>query len=87
MGTDGNGKIRIRESAALRRFTDPNTAGQKGQLRDGKVPTAKGFMQWAGLPAENLYADYEFLYSRHSKYFASQEETRAAVELVLAKPE
>ena len=80
---DGDG-VRF---AALRRYGDPNTADQKNQLRDGKVPCADGFMEWAGLKGKNLYADYEFLYSRHHKYFNSPEEVKAAVELVLAKPE
>lgn len=65
----------------------PNTATQKGQLRDSDVPHADGFMEWAGLPGNRLYADYEFLYARHPQYFKSQEEARAAVELVLAHPE
>lgn len=75
------------QAAALRKKGDPNNAEQKGKLIDGNVPHVDGFMQWAKLPAERLYADYEFLYGRHSKYFSSPEETRAAVELVLAKPE
>ena len=33
------------------------------------------------------YADYEFLYTRHSKYFSSLAEVKAVVELVLSKPE
>ena len=37
--------------------------------------------------AKKLYADYEFLYSRHHKYFSNPEETKAAVELVLSKHE
>ena len=75
------------QAVALRKKGDPNNAEQKGKLIDGNVPYVDGFMQWAKLPAERLYADYEFLYGRHSKYFSSPEETRAAVELVLAKPE
>ena len=31
-------------------------------------------------------ADYEYLYGHHPAYFKSQEEVRAAVELVLSKP-
>ena len=74
-------------AAALRRYGDPNNAEQKGKLVDGNVPHISGFMEWAGLKGKNLYADYEFLYSRHHKYFNSPEEVKAAVELVLAKPE
>ena len=75
------------QAAALRAKTDPNTADKKGQLRDERVPYFKGFIEWAGLKGKNLYADYEFLYGRHSKYFSSPEEARAAVELVLSAPE
>lgn len=39
------------------------------------------------IKGQKLYADYEFLYSRHHKYFSNPEEARAAVELVLSKPE
>ena len=74
-------------AAALRKPGDPNNAYLKNQLRSGHVPYVAGFMGWAGLKAKNLYADYEFLYSRHHKYFSSPEEAKAAVELVLAKPE
>ena len=74
-------------AAALRKKGDPNTADQKNQLRSGDVPHIIGFKEWAGLKGKKLYADYEFLYSRHHKYFSSPEETKAAVELVLAKPE
>ena len=59
------------QAAALRKKGDPNNAEQKGKLIDGNVPYVDGFMQWAKLPAERLYADYEFLYGRHSKYFSS----------------
>ena len=90
--TDGYGKVRsgteeVRFAAALRKPGDPNNAEQKEKLTDGNVPHVSGFMEWAGLKAQNLYADYEFLYSRHHKYFSSPEEAKAAVELVLAKPE
>ena len=71
----------------LRRPGDPNTAGNANQLRDGTVPYAPGFLEWAGLKGNRLYADYEFLYGRHSQYFSSPEDARAAVELVLARPE
>lgn len=71
----------------LRRPGDPNTAGNANQLRDGNVPYAPGFLEWAGLKGNRLYADYEFLYGRHSQYFSSPEDARAAVELVLARPE
>ena len=71
----------------LRRITDPNRAYETGLLRDGHVPHADGFMEWAGLRGKNLYADYEFLYSRHWRYFEDQEHARAAVELVLSYPE
>ena len=71
----------------LRRTGDPNTAENSNQLRDGDVPHAPGFLEWAGLKGNRLYADYEFLYGRHSQYFSSPEEARAAVELVLAQPE
>lgn len=71
----------------LRRPSDPNRAFETGLLRDGYVPTTKGFMEWAGLNGKNLYADYEFLQGRHSSYFEDQEHAKAAVELVLARPE
>ena len=72
---------------ALRRKGDQNTAEQKGNLRDGHVPAVKGFMEWAGLKGKRIEADYEYLYGHHPNYFNSQEEVRAAVELVLSKPE
>ncbi len=75
------------QAAALRGNADPNTAGERGQMRDGNVPHAEGFLEWAGLGGTRLYADYEFLYGRHSKYFKDQEHARAAVELVLSNPE
>ena len=71
----------------LRRPSDPNRARESGLIRDGDVPHADGFMEWAGLSGNRLYADYEFLYGRHSCYFEDQEHARAAVELVLAHPE
>ncbi|MBQ9335702.1 MAG: hypothetical protein IJS14_00190 [Lentisphaeria bacterium] len=71
----------------LRNPSDPNRAAEKGLLRDGRVPHADGFMDWAGLKGKNLYADYEFLYGRHWRDFEDQEHARAAVELVLSKPE
>ncbi len=77
----------IRYAAALRKLGDPNNAEEKNKLIDGRVPHINGFMDWAGLKGKNLYADYEFLYSRHSQYFNSPEEAKAAVELVLAMPE
>ena len=79
--------IGAQDMTPLRRDGAPNTAEQKGQLRDGNVPHADGFMEWAGLQAEKLYADYEFLFARHSQYFRDPEQARAAVELVLAQPE
>ena len=82
--TDNGG---VRYAAALRKAGDPNNAALKNQLRSGNVPHITGFMEWAGLKGKNLYADYEFLYGRHSQYFNSPEEAKAAVELVLAKPE
>ena len=74
-------------AAALRRPGDPNFAENKNQLRDGHVPHAEGFFQFANLDGSTLYADYEFLYARHSKYFSSLAEVKAVVELVLSKPE
>ena len=77
----------------LRPENAPNGAESKNVLRDSNVPHADGFMEWAGLQGRYLYADYEFLYARHwtkdgkSPYFNSQEEVRAAAELVLSKPE
>ena len=71
----------------LRRPSDPNRAREAGLIRDGNVPHADGFMEWAGLSGKRLYADYEFLYARHWRYFDVPEHTRAAVELVLARPE
>ena len=97
--TDGNGSfsapIGVMEDGqradlrfeALRRKGDPNNAEQKNKLVDGNVPCVSGFMEWAGLKGKKLYADYEFLYSRHHKYFSNPEETKAAVELVLSKHE
>ena len=58
-------------------------AEQKGQLRDGNVPCVSGFMEWAGLKGRRIAADYEYLYGHHPDYFKSQEEVKAAVELVL----
>ncbi|MBR7119964.1 MAG: hypothetical protein IKC77_07190 [Lentisphaeria bacterium] len=84
LDVDGQDGLRF---AALRKQGDPNNAEQKGKLVDGHVPHADGFMEWAGLKGKSLYADYEFLYSRHYRYFKNPQETRAAVELVLAKPE
>lgn len=75
------------DMSPLRRDGAPNTAEQKGQLRDGNVPHVNGFMKWAGLRGNRIAADYEFLFGRHPQYFKSQEEARAAVELVLSKPE
>ncbi len=80
-------EVMYQPAAALRSDFDPNTAGEPGQLRDGNVPHAPGFLEWAELKGTRLYADYEFLYGRHSQYFSSQEMARAAVELVLANPE
>ena len=71
----------------LRRSFDPNRAEDKRLLRDGAVLHAPGFMEWAGLKGKNLYADYEFLFARHWRYFDDSEHARAAVELVLARPE
>ena len=71
----------------LRRPFDPNRARESGLIRDGNVPHVDGFMEWAGLSGQRLYADYEFLYGRHSRYFEDQEHARAAVELILARPE
>lgn len=71
----------------LRRPNDPNRAYETGLLRDGNVPSVDGFMEWAGLKGKTLYADYEFLYGRHWRYFEDQEHARAAVELVLSHPE
>lgn len=71
----------------LRRPSDPNRAYETGLLRDSAVPHANGFMEWAGLNGKTLYADYEFLYGRHWRYFEDEEHARAAVELVLARPE
>ena len=62
-------------------------AEQKNKLIDKDVPCAAGFMTWAGLKGNRLYADYEFLYARHHKYFNDPECARAAVELVLSHPE
>ncbi len=76
-----------RYAAALRRVGDPNNAEGHGLLRDSNVQYADGFMKWAGLKGSRLYADYEFLYGRHSRYFKDPEHARAAVELVLSKPE
>ena len=71
----------------LRNPSDPNRAYETGLLRDGHVPAVAGFMEWAGLKGKTLYADYEFLYGRHWRYFKDQEHARAAVELVLSRPE
>ena len=71
----------------LRNPSDPNRAYETGLLRDGNVPAVAGFMEWAGLKGKTLYADYEFLYGRHWRYFKDQEHARAAVELVLSRPE
>ena len=73
--------------APLRKQGAPNTAGDKGNIRDGNVPCAPGFIEWAGLKGKRIAADYEFLLGHHPEYFKSQEEVRAAVELVLSKPE
>ena len=71
----------------LRNPSDPNRAYETGLLRDGNVSAVEGFMEWAGLEGKTLYADYEFLYGRHWRYFKDQEHARAAVELVLSYPE
>ena len=71
----------------LRNPSDPNRAEDHNLIRDGRVPHADGFMEWAGLKGKNLYADYEFLCGRHWQYFEDQEHARAAVELVLSNPE
>ncbi len=80
------GSMEQAAAAALRREGAPNNAGNKGQLRDGNVPYAEGFLDFAGLKGKYLYADYEFLRGRHPQYFQSPEEARAAVELVLSAP-
>ena len=77
----------VRFAAALRREGAPNTAEERGQLRDGNVPYAAGFMEWAGLSGKRLYADYEFLRGKHPEYFEDAEHARAAVEFVLDAPE
>ena len=74
------------QAAALRRAGAPNTAGQPGQLRDGNVPHAGGFMEENGLTGKGLFADYEYLAGHHYEYFNSPEEAKAAVEFVLGKP-
>ena len=73
--------------AALRREGAPNTADKPGQMRDSHVPHEEGFMEKFRFDGKGLYADYEFLYGRHSEYFEDVEHVRAAVEFVLAKPE
>ena len=77
----------VRFAAALRREGAPNTAGERGQLRDGNVPHRKGFLQEYGFDGKGIYADYEFLRGRHPEYFPDVEHVRAAVEFVLDAPE
>lgn len=79
----GDGEM---QAAALRRAGAPNTAGQPGQLRDGNVPHADGFMEENGLTGKGLFADYEYLAGHHYEYFNSPEGAKAAVEFVLGKP-
>ncbi len=74
-------------AAALRRPGAPNHAENRNLLRDGRVPSAPGFKELYGFTGERFYADYEFLYARHTEYFNSPEEARAAVEFVLHNPE
>ena len=43
-----------RFAAALRREGAPNRAEERFLLRDGNVPCADGFMEWAGLKGKGL---------------------------------
>ncbi len=81
-GTEG-----ARFAAALRREGAPNHAGEAGKIVIGKMDTAPGFMEWAGLSGNGIYVDGEMLFGKHPEYFRNQIEAVSAVAFVLAAPE
>jgi|GEM_PF-5900327 len=77
----------VMAAAALRRQGAPNTAEQPGQLRDGNVPYNRDVFSALGYQPARIYADYEFLFGRHSEYFSNPDEIKDNVERVLSNPE
>ncbi len=86
LGRSGDGDD-VRFAAALRRKGAPNHAMERGKIVDGNVPHAPGFMEWAGLDGDGLYADAEMLAGKHNEYFEDQVHAMAATTFVLAAPE